>query len=78
MIGTPLRSEGRYTRRGETCFFVTLRPGGSPGGGVSALAGHAHRPGQDVAVTIDGRRDQTRVSRDPPAAAAVGHGRGAR
>lgn len=56
MIAAPLRSEGRYARRGETHFFVTLRSGGSPGGEVSALAGYPHRPGQDVAVTIDGRR----------------------
>jgi hypothetical protein len=56
VAGVPLSAEGNYTRRDDTFFFITRRPGEGVVDEVSVLAGYPYKPDAETVVTIDGRR----------------------
>lgn len=52
----PTKSEGDYTRRGDTYMQVTHRPAGNSRNVVSITAGYPYRENSEVEVVVDGDR----------------------
>ena len=54
--GVPLKSAGKYTKRGETYVQVTHRVREKIRNEVSVTAGYTYKKDSDVTLTIDGRK----------------------
>jgi invasion protein IalB len=52
----PKKSEGKYTRRGDTYFLVTNSPADKTKGEVSVAAGYTYKNGEDAEAKIGRKR----------------------
>ena len=52
----PEKSEGEYTRRGDTYVQITHRPADKAFNEVSVTAGYGYKPGGDAEIEIDGNK----------------------
>lgn len=56
MHAVPQKSQGKYTRRGDTYVQVSHRPGEKSFNVVSVTAGYTYKPGSEVEMEIDGTK----------------------
>lgn len=70
MVARPVKSEGKYSRRGEVYAVVTHRPAQQQQNEVSIQSGYTFKEGSTVVVEIDKFKFEliTRPSYDPGAA----------
>jgi hypothetical protein len=56
MYATPQKSQGEYTRRGDTFIQVSHRPGEKSFDVVSVTAGYSYKPDSEAEIEIDGTK----------------------
>lgn len=56
MMAKPDKAVGKYTKRGDIVALITHRPAEGTKNVFSYMAGYSYKKGEDVILTIDGRK----------------------
>ncbi len=56
MVSKPIKSEGKYTNRGDIFALITHRPSEKTRDVFSYITGYTYKSGSDATVTVNGER----------------------
>lgn len=56
MMAKPDKDEGKYSKRGEIVALITHRPAEGTKNVFSYMSGYSYKKGEDVTLTVDGKK----------------------